>query len=92
MAMDHIEAIPAEYALLKPEITVGRGEDNDIVIPHASVSRNHARLMRRDGVFELADLNSTNGSYVNDQPVHGVTRINNGSELRFGDIRFTLRF
>jgi pSer/pThr/pTyr-binding forkhead associated (FHA) protein len=62
------------------------------VIPHASVSRNHARLIRRDGTFELTDLNSTNGSYVNDQPVHGSMRIGNGSEVRFGDIRFTLRF
>ncbi|HXR35993.1 MAG TPA: FHA domain-containing protein, partial [Candidatus Binataceae bacterium] len=91
-AVDRIEAIPAEYALLKPEVSVGRGEDNDIVIPHASVSRNHARLIRRDGGFELADLNSTNGSYVNNQPVEGAARVINGSEVRFGDIRFTLRF
>ncbi len=92
MALDRVEPIPAEYALLKPEIAVGRGEDNDIVIPHASVSRNHARLIRRDGMFELTDLNSTNGSYVNNQPVQGSTRVGNGSEVRFGDIRFTLRF
>lgn len=91
-ALERIEPIPAEYALLKPEIAVGRGEDNDIVIPHASVSRNHARLIRRDGMFELTDLNSTNGSYVNNQPVQGSTHVGNGSEVRFGDIRFTLRF
>jgi pSer/pThr/pTyr-binding forkhead associated (FHA) protein len=90
--VDRIDAIPAEYAVLKPEVSVGRGEDNDIVIPHASVSRNHARLMRRDGAFELADLNSTNGSYVNNRPVQGSAQVANGSELRFGDIRFTLRF
>jgi hypothetical protein len=91
-ALDRIEAIPAEYALLKEEITVGRGEDNDIVIPHASVSRNHARLMRRTGAFELTDLNSTNGSYVNNQAVQGSIGVASGSEIRFGDIRFTLRY
>ena len=91
-AVDRIEAIPAEFALLKPEVSVGRGEDNDIVIPHASVSRNHARLLRRDGGFELADLNSTNGSYVDNQPVQGAAPVVNGSEVRFGDIRFTIRF
>jgi Mg-chelatase subunit ChlD len=91
-AIDRIEPIAAEYALLKPEVTVGRGEDNDIVIPHASVSRNHARLSRRDGGFELADLNSTNGSYINNQPVQGAARVSNGSEVRFGDVRFMLRF
>src|SRR6185312_16072530 len=90
--IDRVEPIPSEYALLKPEITVGRGENNDIVIPHASVSRNHARLVRRDGGFELTDLNSTNGSYVNNQLVQGSAHVGNGGELRFGDIRFTLRF
>ena len=91
-AIDRIEAIPAEFALLKSEVTIGRGEDNDIVIPHASVSRNHARLLRRDGAFEVTDLNSTNGSFVDNQMVQGALRIANGSEVRFGDIRFTLRF
>ncbi|HZP45695.1 MAG TPA: FHA domain-containing protein [Candidatus Binataceae bacterium] len=90
-ALDRLESIPTEYALMKPEIAVGRGENNDIVIPHASVSRNHARLVRRDGFFELTDLNSTNGSYVNDQLVQGSVRVASGSEVRFGDIRFLLR-
>jgi pSer/pThr/pTyr-binding forkhead associated (FHA) protein len=82
------EITPSQTAPMPPSI----GEDNDIVIPHASVSRNHARLIRRDGGFELADLNSTNGSYVNNQSVQGVARVINGGEVRFGDIRFTLRF
>jgi hypothetical protein len=92
MAVERIEPVPAEYTLLKDEVAVGRGEDNDIVIPHASVSRNHARLARRDGGFELTDLNSTNGSYVDNRMVQGSARVGNGSEVRFGDIRFTLRF
>jgi pSer/pThr/pTyr-binding forkhead associated (FHA) protein len=71
---------------------VGRGEENDIVIPHASVSRTHARLTRRGGIFELTDLNSTNGSYVNDRPVQGNVTVASGSEVRFGDIRFVLSF
>lgn len=91
-AVNPVDPIPAEYALLKGEVSVGRGEDNDIVIPHASVSRTHARLARHDGAFELTDLNSTNGSYVNNQPVQGSMIVANGSEVRFGDIRFVLRF
>ncbi|MBF6560605.1 MAG: FHA domain-containing protein [Candidatus Binataceae bacterium] len=86
------DPVPAEFALLKDEIAIGRGDDNDIVIPHASVSRAHARLMRRNGAFELMDLNSTNGCYVNGQPVQGSVTVANGSEVRFGDIRFVLRF
>jgi len=91
-AINPVDPIPAEYALLKDEVTIGRGEDNDIMIPHASVSRTHARLSRRDGAFELTDLNSTNGSYVNGQPVRGAAIIATGSEIRLGDIRFVLRY
>jgi hypothetical protein len=86
------DPIPGEYALLKDEVSLGRGEDNDIVIPHASVSRTHARLARRNGALELTDLNSTNGSYVNGSPVNGTVQVANGSEVRFGDVRFLLRF
>jgi pSer/pThr/pTyr-binding forkhead associated (FHA) protein len=90
--IDPVDPIAAEYSLLKDEISLGRGEDNDIVIPHASVSRTHARLTRRGGAFEVADLNSTNGSYINDQPVQGSAIVGSGSEVRFGDIRFVLSF
>jgi hypothetical protein len=90
--VDPVDPLPAEYALLKDEISLGRGETNDVVIPHASISRAHARLMRRNGAFELMDLNSTNGSYVNEQPVQGSVIVANGSEVRLGDIKFILRF
>ncbi len=91
VAVDHIDPVPAEYSLMKDEITIGRGEDNDVVIPHASVSRQHARLMRRDGGFELMDLNSTNGSYVDDRQIRGSAFLSAGSRLRLGDIRFVLQ-
>jgi hypothetical protein len=91
VAVDRIDPVPAEYSLMKDEISIGRGEDNDVVIPHASVSRQHARLMRRDGGFELMDLNSTNGCYVDERPVQGSAFVSAGSQLRLGDIRFTLQ-
>ena len=47
--VNRIAPVAAEYTLLKDEISLGRGEENDLVIPHASISRTHARLMRRDG-------------------------------------------
>lgn len=90
--VEPVAPVPAEYALLKPEVSLGRGEDNDIVIPHPSVSRSHARLVRSDGSFVLTDLNSTNGSYVNNHQVQGSAVVGNGSEVRLGDIRFVLHF
>ena len=91
VAVDRVDPVPAEYSLMKDEISIGRGEDNDVVIPHASVSRQHARLMRREGGFELMDLNSTNGSYVDDRQIHGSAFVSAGSQLRLGDIRFVLQ-
>ncbi|MDB5108014.1 MAG: modulated efflux pump with fused ATPase and integral rane subunit, partial [Candidatus Binatus sp.] len=91
VAVERIDPVAPEYSLMKDEISIGRGEDNDVVIPHASVSRAHARLMRRDGGFELMDLNSTNGSYVDEHPVQGSAFVGAGSQLRLGDIRFVLR-
>jgi hypothetical protein len=91
VAVDRIDPVPAEYSLMKDEISIGRGEDNDVVIPHASVSRQHARLMRRDGGFELMDLNSTNGSYVEDRQIHGSAFLSSGTHVRLGDIRFVLQ-
>jgi hypothetical protein len=92
MTIEPIDPVAAEYSLLKDEISLGRGEDNDVVIPHASVSRVHARLLRRDGAFELTDLNSTNGSFVNNQQVLGSVSVASGSELKLGDVRFLLQF
>ncbi|MGD0075498.1 MAG: FHA domain-containing protein [Candidatus Binataceae bacterium] len=84
--------VAAEYALLnKDELSLGRGEENDVVIPHASISRTHARLMRRGGGYELTDLNSTNGTYVNNQPLHGSAMVANGTEVRLGDVIFILQ-
>jgi hypothetical protein len=83
--------IAAEYSLLKDEVALGRGTENDLVIPHVSVSRAHARIVRRNGSYQLTDLNSTNGTYLNNEPVQGWVTIPNGSEVRLGEVSFIFR-
>jgi pSer/pThr/pTyr-binding forkhead associated (FHA) protein len=56
------------------------------------VSRAHARLMKRNGAYELMDLNSTNGTFVDDRRLAGSQALSNGSRVRFGDVQFILRF
>lgn len=56
-------------------ITIGREEDNDLVAPAATVSRHHLRIEQRDGVWRLADLGSTSGTW------HHGTRVQE-AELR----------
>jgi hypothetical protein len=63
--------------------TVGRSEDNDIVIPDPNVSRRHARLSRADNGFVVEDLGSTNGTLLDGAPIDRE-RIDDGDEITFG--------
>lgn len=59
-----------EILLEKTEITIGRGRKNDVVIQDNEVSRNHCSLVRVLDDYELHDYGSTNGTFVNGQPVN----------------------
>lgn len=67
---------------------LGRALDNDVVIAHGSVSRHHASIVANNGVFELHDLNSQNGTYVDDRRVTDAS-ISDGDSVRLGDAAFT---
>lgn len=56
-----------EYELHRDTITIGRGSKNEIIIHDNEVSREHCRLVRVLEEFEIHDLNSTNGTFVNGQ-------------------------
>jgi pSer/pThr/pTyr-binding forkhead associated (FHA) protein len=58
-----------EYPLLKESITVGRKEGNTIVIDNLAVSSFHARIDTAGSDYILTDLQSTNGTFVNDKKV-----------------------
>jgi pSer/pThr/pTyr-binding forkhead associated (FHA) protein len=69
-----------------PAVTIGRADYNDLVIADPSVSTTHARLQRKDDLWVLSDLGSTNGTYVEGEPVTGDTALTPGTTLRFGDV------
>jgi len=58
-----------EYPFLKDSITIGRSDDNTIVIDNLAVSSYHARIDKAGSDFILTDLQSTNGTFVNDNKV-----------------------
>lgn len=65
--------------------TVGRGDDNNFVLPDRWISRNHAMLQRMEtGEFYLIDLGSRNGSFVNGRRVSVPVTLHNGDHLTFG--------
>jgi pSer/pThr/pTyr-binding forkhead associated (FHA) protein len=69
-----------------PVVNIGRGDYNDVVINDASVSTMHAKLQRREAIWILSDLGSTNGTFVEGERISGEVALTPGTTLRFGDV------
>ena len=80
-----------DVALNSTQLTVGRGGQNDIALPHDDyVSARHARFEpRQDGVW-IQDLGSTNGTYLNGARLEEPRRLTPGDVVRVGetDLRY----
>jgi hypothetical protein len=68
---------------------LGRGDQADIQLDDAFASGQHARLMPHGEVIVLEDLGSTNGTYLNGEPVRGPQPLHDGDTIRIGDSEFT---
>ncbi len=78
------------YILQEEKVTAfGRDTVNEVQLLHESISRQHARIFARDGQFFLLDLNSANGTYVNDERIEERV-LADGDRIRIGAVQ--LRF
>jgi len=75
------------HALDKPEVVLGRSDAAAIQVDHESVSREHARVTVLGGTCRIADLRSTNGTWVNDKRVED-TELRDGDLVRVGQTVF----
>lgn len=78
------------YALDGAATVIGRRNGAAVPLLDTKVSREHARIERRDGGYALSDLNSLNGTLVNGERVQGARRLRNGDVIQIG--HFRLRF
>ena len=73
---------PQTYRLERDRYTIGRSEDNDIVIASKIVSRHHARLEKIGNSYQISVLpEATNRIFTQGQPITGSHRLHNGDEL-----------
>jgi len=69
--------------------TIGRAPRADFVVEAALVSRLHCRLTATDSAIDVVDLDSTNGTYINDQRVRNGT-LSSGDRLKIGRVEMTI--
>ena len=69
---------------------LGRDVNNAIVLDDPFASAEHAVLTYRGRGWFLEDLDSTNGSFINGQPIDGVAALSYGDEVQIGQVRFRL--
>ena len=67
--------------------TIGRAEDNAVVIEDEFISAHHALLRRERGAWWLSDAGSTNGTWANERKVERPILVKAGDTLRFGRLR-----
>lgn len=85
------DVVATRFELDRPRMTIGRHPECDIQITDTAVSGRHALIEVEkndflDGVYDIfiTDNGSTNGSFVNDEPVSGRRRLSNNDVIRFG--------
>jgi pSer/pThr/pTyr-binding forkhead associated (FHA) protein len=78
---------PYRFQLDRRVVTLGRGSDNDIVIDCGSVSGSHAEMRRREGGYELRDMESTNGIKLDGERM-SVIPLRSGLSVKLGDVAF----
>lgn len=77
----------SEIELIGDEMIAGRAPDTAIFLDDITVSRQHARFDLTDQVWQLTDLGSLNGTYVNRARIDSVT-LSDGDEIQIGKYRF----
>src|SRR5918999_1241103 len=77
----------AIFALNEETLVVGRETAANLCIADASVSRRHCKIEKKDQGFVITDLDSLNGTFVNDLPIRSRV-LDHGDRVRIGESQF----
>ncbi|MDU0477648.1 oxoglutarate dehydrogenase inhibitor Odhl [Staphylococcus chromogenes] len=76
----------SRFLLDQDTTTAGRHPESDIFLDDVTVSRRHAEFRRNEGEFEVVDVGSLNGTYVNREPKNSQV-LSTGDEVQIGKFR-----
>lgn len=89
-----LQAITGEFAgqeiNIDRDMLVGRHQDADILLQSAEISRRHAAFLLKEQGLWLQDLNSSNGTFVNEVRIQNETLLNSGDTIQFASLKFTV--
>jgi len=83
LTLKYEASVIKEIPLRKPQVSIGRSPDNDIVIDNLAVSGHHAKLLVEEGRFLVEDLSSMNGTFLNNQRIRR-SPLKDGDEILIG--------
>ena len=73
------------------EVIVGRDPNNKIYIPDETISAQHCQIYISDQQWWINDLNSTNGTYLNDEIIDRPCVMTDGDMIMFGQVKFSIQ-
>lgn len=79
------------YRFTRPEVIIGRDPVCDLHLPDRTISAQHTRLAHHHGQWWVEDLHSTNGTFLNGEPVSEPLVIASADELRCGQVVFQIQ-
>lgn len=77
-----------EFSLSETENTIGRTDENFILLSDPSISRHHAKIINAGETYTVVDLASSNGTRLNGKALSGARNLTAGDVVEFGDIQF----
>lgn len=72
------------------DMLVGRHQDADVLLQAAEISRRHAALLLKDQALWVQDLNSSNGTFVNDIRIEQEKQLHDGDIVQFASFKFSV--
>jgi hypothetical protein len=82
------DQLEKRYIISRTGLKIGRAAPADIILSDARVSRTHCMVELSDDGVQVSDMNSTNGTYIDDERIHGTEVLDVGSTLRVGNVSF----